>query len=199
MDIAVARQPGEAELWEEGSQRNGPCRTAVCQRKDYLLATDGVLVGWPAAENLARVLARHGERGPGDSSVVYRAAISGGALLLVLLVVASGMALWAAEGRDEQSMLASIGASPRALTRTTAWRAALLTATGVVITVPLGYGTVWAVTVTDHADGRDSSAPFPWIVAIATLLAVPTLVTGASLGGGTLGQQCGRPRFDIVD
>ncbi|MCU1399685.1 MAG: hypothetical protein JWN62_2794 [Acidimicrobiales bacterium] len=118
-----------------------------------------------------------------DNSGLYRVGVSVGALLLVLLVISFGLALWAAEGRDEQQMLRAVGASPRALAEITTWRAVILTVTGMVAAVPLGYGAAWLIATTSI---RSSDAPFPWIVAGALLVGVPIAVSGISLSASSI-------------
>ena len=54
---------------------------------------------------------------PGVSSTTVQLAIVGGALLFTLLVVAIGLALSAAESRDERDVLVAVGARPRTLRR----------------------------------------------------------------------------------
>ncbi|MCU1368670.1 MAG: hypothetical protein JWL72_4792 [Ilumatobacteraceae bacterium] len=119
----------------------------------------------------------------GSNSGLYRVGVSVGALFLVLLVISFGLALWAAEGRDEQQMLRSVGASPRALAEFTTWRALILTSTGMVMAVPLGYGAAWLIATTSI---RSSDAPFPWIVAGALLVGVPIVVSGISLTASSI-------------
>ncbi len=127
--------------------------------------------------------ARHGDKG-----LLYRSLITVSALALVLLVVAFGLALFAAEGRDEQRMLSTIGASPQALTRMTAWRSLILTLTGTILAVPIGYGVVALIARVSNAADYDS-APFPWIVAGAIAIGIPLVVTGAGYAVSSLGHR----------
>ena len=77
-----------------------------------------------------------------DYSTLTRLIILGGMLLLTVIVVGVGMALWAAEGKDERDALVSIGASPSVLARVVGIKAWLLAFVGGVIAVPLGFGTL---------------------------------------------------------
>ena len=81
-------------------------------------------------------------------------------LLLTTVVVGVGMALWAAEGKDERDALVSIGAGPSVLARVVGLKAWLLALVGGVIAVPLGYGTLRLVVAAAH-----KQTTFPWLVA----------------------------------
>ena len=131
-----------------------------------------------------------------DRSALYRILISVGSFILVLMVISFGMALWAAEGRDEQQMLSAIGASPGMLTRMTAWRSMILTMAGVSIAVPLGYGTILIIAATGT---RYDNAPFPWLVASAILLAIPLIVTGVSYAGSAISRRARRRSFSFSE
>ena len=65
-----------------------------------------------------------------DYSTLTRLIILGGMLLLTMIVVGVGMALWAAEGKDERDALVSIGASPSVLARVVGLKAWLLAFVG---------------------------------------------------------------------
>jgi len=123
-----------------------------------------------------------------DPGPRYRVLVSAGALLLVLLVIGFGMALFATEGRDEQQMLATIGASPSLLTRLAVWRAAIITTTGVVLGVPIGYLVAWLVASVGRSYTTDS-APFPWLVAALILFAVPVVVSVLGWVTGTIARR----------
>lgn len=127
----------------------------------------------------------------------YRVWTSVLVVLLVLLVVAFGLVLWSAEGRDEQRMMAAIGASPKTLSRMTAWRALTLTMTAAFVAVPFGYAAAKAVALTTSSSGRN--APFPWVVAAVILVAVPCLVTAASAIGSATGRRLRPPSYDFSD
>lgn len=99
--------------------------------------------------------------------------IIGSSFLLVILLVAFGMALWAVEGRDERDVLVAVGASPSSMARVAAWRAGGLTLGAMVLAVPVGLGIAWTI-----AHAARSEVVVPWLLAGALLLAVP-LVIGA--------------------
>ena len=64
--------------------------------------------------------------------------VVGGALGVTLLVVAIGLALAAAESRDERDVLIAVGARPRTMRSIAGVKAVVLTTTGVVLGVPAG-------------------------------------------------------------
>lgn len=124
-----------------------------------------------------------------DWSTVARLAIMGALLLLVLAVVAIGMALWAAEGRDERDALVALGAPPGVLARSAALRAWFLATVGAVLGVPFGW---WIISVV--ASAADASVPFPWVIAGGVLLVVPVIVASITLAGSAVGQRARRSR-----
>lgn len=111
--------------------------------------------------------------------------IVGGALLFVLAVVAVGLALSAAESRDERDVLLAVGAPPRAMRRVSAQKAVLLAALGGVLAVPTGFLPV-AVVI---AQISDDSVRFPWLVALGCVAIVPFLVGAATFVGSAAAQR----------
>lgn len=99
------------------------------------------------------------------------------ALLLVLLVVGLGLALEAAEGRDDRDTLVAIGASPSTLASLVAWKAGLIALVGGVLAIPLGYGTLWLCV---QAARRETT--FPWVIAGGVALVVPIVVAALAWG-----------------
>ena len=112
----------------------------------------------------------------------------GGVSLLVAMVVALGLALWAAEGRDERTTLQVLGAAPTVTAGVVAWKALLLAVIGGVLALPLGYGTPALLARASAGDGLSTSMPFPWAVAAAVLVVIPVAVAAAS-GGLSLAAQ----------
>jgi putative ABC transport system permease protein len=76
-------------------------------------------------------------RDPVDEALI-RAAVLAGVLLVMLAVVAVGLALAAKDNEDERQVLAAVGAPPRTLRRVGALRAVLLVALAGVIALPAG-------------------------------------------------------------
>ena len=72
-----------------------------------------------------------------DSTV--QLAIVGGALLFTLLVVAIGLALSAAESREERDVLVAVGAQPRTLRRVAGLKALGLAVAGALLAIPTGF------------------------------------------------------------
>ena len=106
-----------------------------------------------------------------------------GLLLLVTLIIAAGLVLWAVEGRTERDQLVALGASPQALARVAALRAWVLSATGAVIAVPVGLGALWAVM---HA--LDRPVPIPVATVLMLVVALPLLAAGVSFAGSLVAQ-----------
>jgi hypothetical protein len=106
-------------------------------------------------------------------------AIGGAVLIFALLVVAVTLALNAAESQDERDLMASLGASPRALRSVTGWQAVLLPLSGAVVGVPLGLASaaavLWPGARHDGAFGLGGDAGFgvPWLLLATLLVAVP--------------------------
>jgi hypothetical protein len=113
-----------------------------------------------------------------------RLAIVGAMLLLTAGVVGVGMALWAAEGKDERDILVSIGASPRVLARVAAIKAGLLAFVGGVIAVPLGFGTL---RLAIGAAGEETR--FPWLVVAGVVVVVPASIAVGALAGSAAVQR----------
>jgi putative ABC transport system permease protein len=112
-----------------------------------------------------------------------RLALIGGMLAFVTVVVALGLALWAAEGRDERSTLLTLGAGPSTVARVTAWKAWLLATLGGVLAVVLG----WAGMRSASA-AVDARFVMPWWMALAVVLVVPAVVAAGSAGASLIGQ-----------
>ena len=108
----------------------------------------------------------------------------GGMLAFVTAVVALGLALWAAEGRDERSTLLTLGAGPSTVARVTAWKAWLLATLGGVLAVVLGWAGMRSATAA--VDGR---FVMPWWMAAAVVLVVPAVVAAGSAGASLVGQR----------
>jgi ABC-type lipoprotein release transport system permease subunit len=124
---------------------------------------------------------------PGPPFIVTRTMarwfLIAGLLLLVTLIIAAGLVLWAVEGRAERDQLVALGASPTALAGVAALRAWVLSATGAVIAVPVGLGALWAVM---HA--LDRPVPIPVVTVLMVVLALPLLAAGVSYAGSLIAQ-----------
>jgi putative ABC transport system permease protein len=115
-----------------------------------------------------------------------RAGVLVAALLLVLAVVALGLALAARDTEDESQVLVAVGAPPRTLRRTAALRAVLLVLVAGVISVPAGLLPAAAVIATTEEYGRRTAfRPDLWTVLFA-LVVVPAIVGLVTWSGSRL-------------
>lgn len=96
-------------------------------------------------------------------------------LLMVLLVVAIGLSLAATESRDERDVLHAIGAAPKTLRRVAAAKAWVITTGAAVVAIPTGWVTMFVI-----SRANDTTAPFPVLLVLALLLAVPAIAAGAT-------------------
>ncbi len=121
------------------------------------------------------------------SVTAIAAVITGAALLLTLAIVAVGLSLAAAEGRDERDVLVALGARPRALRRVAAIRALVMTGTAAVLAAPTGYIPVRVA----YRAADDDVPAVPWAVALILLVAVPVV---AAVAAGLVGAAARRLR-----
>ncbi len=105
-------------------------------------------------------------------------------LLLVMLLVSIGMALWAVESRDERDVLVAVGASPATLARFAGWRAGGLTFGAMLIAVPMGLCVAWAVARAAHG-----FIAIPWLLGGLLLFAVPAVIGVGALACSALAQR----------
>jgi hypothetical protein len=134
-------------------------------------------------DTLNRVWWEQPYSGPVVTRTAVRWMIIGALLLLVALIVGTGLALWAAEGKAERDQLVAIGAPPRSLAGMAGIRAWVLATTGGVMAVPLGTVTLWVVL---HA--ADTSSPFPTLTAVMVAVVLPLVVAVVSYLGSALAQ-----------
>jgi putative ABC transport system permease protein len=104
------------------------------------------------------------------------------ALMLTLFVVAVNLALSAAETRDERDVLTVVGAAPGAMSRTNAYKAALLTAMGSVLAIPVG---TLPVVVFLAASNR-ANFVFPVRVVALLVLALPIAAGAVTIAASSL-------------
>ncbi len=110
-----------------------------------------------------------------------------GTLALMALIVSLGMALWAAEGRDERNTLVAVGASPSSLARMAGLKAWLLAQAGVLVGVPLGWVILRVV-----AAAADVGTVFPTAFVLSALLGVPAVIGLVTWASSAIGQRVGR-------
>ena len=98
------------------------------------------------------------------------------AALLTLAVVASGLALSAAEGKADDTMLVALGADPTSRRRFRATQAGLLVATAGLLAIPAG---LIPAAVIIHNDDAMLFA-VPWTAATIVLIALPAAAAGGA-------------------
>jgi putative ABC transport system permease protein len=104
-------------------------------------------------------------------------------LLLVTIIVSVGLALWAAEGKVERDQLVAVGAPPSALARMAGARAWIISTTGGLIAVPLGWVMLWTI-----LRAADKSSPFPTLTAVMVSVAIPLVVAGGAIVASRVAQ-----------
>lgn len=117
------------------------------------------------------------------SETVVGMAISVVALLFTLLVVAIGLALSAAESRDERDVLVAVGARPSTLRRVAGQKAAMLALVGTALGVPTGLIPVVMVLRSMRQTPGELPLDIPWLVIGMLVVSVPLaagVVTWAS-------------------
>jgi putative ABC transport system permease protein len=117
-----------------------------------------------------------------------KALLLGGVFVLILAVVAVGLALAAKDSEDERQVLVAVGASPRTLRRTAVLRAVLLVLVAGVISTPAGLlpaAAIVAATPESRYANELTFRPDPWTVLFA-LFIVPAAVGLATWSGGRL-------------
>jgi hypothetical protein len=117
---------------------------------------------------------------------VARGVVAAGVLLLTAVVVAIGLALAAAESRDERDVLLVLGARPASIRHQAAARAVLLTIGGVALGVPAGFVPTWLVgRIVQRDEPFSTPLRFPWTIALGSAVLVPVLIGfGAWAGSG---------------
>lgn len=116
--------------------------------------------------------------------------IVGGTLVFTLLVVAIGLALSAAESREERDVLVAVGARPRTLRRVAGLKALFLAVAGAFLAIPAGFVPVTLVVRTATPDlSPVKPVVFPWLTATLLLLAVPLIAGAASWLGSRIAQR----------
>ena len=136
-------------------------------------------------DDVARTELALPRRGPVDERLI-RAAVLALALLVMLAVVAVGLALAAKDNEDERQVLAAIGAPPRTLRRVGALRAVLLVALAGVIALPAGLlpaAAIHAASTTSAWDQRSFAVdPTSLLFVVVLVPAIAGLVVWAAGG-----------------
>ncbi|MFZ1488552.1 MAG: FtsX-like permease family protein, partial [Ilumatobacteraceae bacterium] len=116
--------------------------------------------------------------------------IAAAALLLTLFVVAVGLALSAAESRDERDVLTAVGAKPSTLRRVAAEKAVLMSLTGTLLALPAGLLLIVAV-LRAIDDGNPGPTPIDvsWLTLGLLVLGVPLLAGVVTWIGSSIAQR----------
>lgn len=122
-----------------------------------------------------------------DWSTWVRLGTLGGTLLLMTLIITLGMALWAAEGRDERDTLVAIGASPSVLARIAGVKAWALAFVGMLAAVPLGFGTLRLAVAAAR-----QPATFPWVFVVVAIVGLPLVIGAGAWASSAIGQRVRR-------
>src|SRR5262245_14907564 len=108
------------------------------------------------------------------------------ALAFAVLAIGAGLALAAAESRDERDVLAVAGVAPRTLARSAGGKAWLLAAIGAGMAVPIG---LLPVAVFAAADRGGMVFRVPWRTVGLLAIVLPALAAAVALGASTLAQR----------
>ena len=122
-----------------------------------------------------------------DWATWVRLGTLGGTLLLMTLIITLGMALWAAEGRDERDTLVAIGASPSVLARIAGTKAWALAFVGMLAAVPLGFGTLRLAVAAAR-----QPATFPWVFVVVAIVGLPLVIGTGAWASSAIGQRARR-------
>lgn len=125
-----------------------------------------------------------------DDIWIVRGIIVAAALLVSLLVVAVGLSLAAADGRDERDILTVVGATPASMRRQAAARAAVMALVGIALGIPTGFLPAWVLyRVANAGDWYGETLGFPWLVVGTLVVVVPALVAVVAWIGSGVGQR----------
>jgi hypothetical protein len=132
----------------------------------------------------ARISYIYDDPGVRISRPALQGIVVGGALGVTLLVVAIGLALAAAESRDERDILVAVGARPRTMRSMAGVKAVVLTTTGVALGVPAGL-------IPSLAEARSiqSEIHAPWLGVAGLVIVVPAVAGGMAWAASSLAQR----------
>lgn len=154
----------------------------LMQREQWQ-AQDGT-TGFQAFEPAWELDYRYPERDV--SRRVLEAALAGVATLAALIVLGIGLALAAADDREESVTMAVVGAAPSTRTRTTAIKAWIMAGLGFALAVPIGYLPVRVVQATDE---YAPPTPFPFSLVAVLLLVAPLIGAAAAAAVAAIGSR----------
>ena len=164
-------------------------RVAVLRSPDALTtaqrdAIDAVIEDWNDDHDIAqRVNATMHRDDDSLSAGGAERILAGVALVACLFIVATSLALAAAETRDERDVLSVIGASPATLGRTSVLKAWMLATLGGALAVPLGVAPVWVV---QRATSSTASFFMPWQTIAVVAVVVPVVAAAVTWVGSAI-------------
>ena len=122
------------------------------------------------------------------SRAAVREIVLGIVLVIVLIVLAMSLALSAAETRDERDILVSLGARPSTMRSVSAWKAALLAASGAAVAVPTGFIPVAVVYMAIANRNQTAHVVFPWSVTLQLVVIAPIIAGLVAYVGSAIAQ-----------
>ncbi len=153
----------------------------------------GLQFGQPDTGPVTQVLISTSEAPAPISPAQVRAAVLGASLLLVLAVVAVGLALAAKDSEDERQVLVAVGAPPRTLRRSNALRAVLLVLIAGIISIPAGL--LPAAAIVAAADVESDRAVFrPDLSTVLFVVVVVPVLVGIITWTGSRLRDLVRPK-----
>lgn len=116
---------------------------------------------------------------PTINSGALQAGATAGAGVLSLLIVGVGLALISREAQHDDTVLTSVGASPRVRRSLAAARAGTLTFLGGVLAVPAGLLPIWGLSAASDGDAA-ADLTVPGASILAAVVLVPAIAAGAA-------------------
>lgn len=121
---------------------------------------------------------------PPVSPLQVEALLAGLAFLAALFVIATSLALAAAESRDEREVLTVVGTRPRDLARSAGAKAAILAGLGAAVAVPLGLAPLAVTSWTWDVPFRP-----PWPSLVLLVLVAPVVAALAATTASAIAQR----------
>jgi hypothetical protein len=123
------------------------------------------------------------------SANVVKQIILGIVIFIALIVLATSLALSAAETRDERDVLVALGARPGTMRGLAAWKAGLLSFTGAAVAVPTGFIPVALVYLAAVRPDERARLGVPWMTIAELVLAAPLIAAFVAAIGSSVAQR----------
>jgi putative ABC transport system permease protein len=123
------------------------------------------------------------------SANVVKQIILGIVILIALIVLATSLALSAAETRDERDVLVALGAPPGTMRGLAAWKAGLLSFTGAAVAVPTGFIPVALVYLAAVRPDERARLGVPWMTIAELVIAAPLIAAFVAAIGSSVAQR----------